>query len=117
MKLRRLLAIARKEVIQIRRDSRSLMIVLLMPLMLMTVMGYGINLDTKHIPVCALRSRRQPAESGSAQAFQSSQYFDLVATVERLPRAGRAIDDGTLHGSAIVIPQDFSARLNDGRHG
>ena len=36
------------------RDSRSLLIVLLMPLMLMTTLGYGVNLDSKHIKVFAL---------------------------------------------------------------
>ena len=45
MKLSRLLAITRKEIIQIRRDPRSLLIVFLMPAMLMALMGYGINLD------------------------------------------------------------------------
>ena len=75
MKLRRLMAISRKEVFQVLRDSRSLLIVLLMPLMLMTTLGYGVNLDTKHIKVFALRSGRQPAEPGSAQAISVLRLF------------------------------------------
>ena len=63
MNLRRLLAISRKEVFQILRDSRSLLIVLLMPLMLMTTLGYGVNLDTKHIPRVRARSGRQPGRA------------------------------------------------------
>ena len=35
------------------RDSRSLLTVLLMPLMLMSTLGYGVDLDTKHIRVFA----------------------------------------------------------------
>ena len=50
MSLHRLLAVARKEVIQILRDPRSLAIVILMPVILMFLFGYGINLDLKHMP-------------------------------------------------------------------
>ena len=75
MSLRRLLAISRKEVLQVWRDSRSLLIVLLMPLMLMTTLGYGVNLDTKHIRVFALDRGRQPGEPGSAEAFSVVRLF------------------------------------------
>ncbi len=47
----RLLAMIRKEVIQIRRDPRSLFIVVAMPVILMLAFGYAISFDTKHIPV------------------------------------------------------------------
>jgi len=47
MSLTRLLAVARKEVIQIVRDARSLMIVVIMPVTLMLLFGYGVNLDLK----------------------------------------------------------------------
>ncbi len=45
MRRKRILAIIRKESLQIWRDPRSLLVVLFMPIMLMTLMGYGINLD------------------------------------------------------------------------
>jgi ABC-2 type transport system permease protein len=45
MSLRRIKAIAKKEIIQVWRDPRSLMVVLLMPLMQMALLGYGVNLD------------------------------------------------------------------------
>src|SRR5208282_4551792 len=70
--LRRLLAISRKEVLQVWRDSRSLLIVLLMPLMLMTTLGYGVNLDTKHIRVFALDEEGSQASQDLLKRFQSS---------------------------------------------
>ena len=81
MNLRRLLAISRKEVLQVLRDSRSLLIVLLMPVMLMTTLGYGVNLDTKHIRVFALDREGSQASQDLLKRFQSSDYFDLIATV------------------------------------
>lgn len=114
MSLRRLLAISRKEVFQVLRDSRSLLIVLLMPLMLMTTLGYGVNLDTKHIKVFALDREGSQASQDLLKRFQSSDYFDLVATVTDYRALGTALDDGRCQ-LAIVIPYDFSARLNDGQ--
>ena len=55
MSLTRLLAVARKEVVQILRDSRSLMIVVVMPVTLVLLFGYGVNLDLKGLPVYVLR--------------------------------------------------------------
>jgi len=114
MNLRRLLAISRKEVFQVLRDSRSLLIVLLMPLMLMTTLGYGVNLDTKHIRVFALDQEGSQASQDLLKRFQSSAYFDLVATVTDYRALAAALDDGRCQ-LAIVIPDDFSARLHDGR--
>jgi ABC-2 type transport system permease protein len=114
MSLRRLLAIARKEVFQVLRDSRSLLIVLLMPLMLMTVLGYGVNLDTKHIKVFAFDREGSQASQDLLKHFQASEYFDLVATVSDYRTLGAALDDGRCQ-LGIVIPHDFSARLHDRR--
>ena len=52
MNLRRILAMTRKEVIQIRRDPRSLLIIIAMPLVQLLIYGYAVNLDIKHIPLC-----------------------------------------------------------------
>jgi ABC-2 type transport system permease protein len=112
--LRRLLAISRKEVFQVVRDSRSLLIVLLMPLMLMTVLGYGVNLDTKQIKVFALDQEGSQASQDLLKRFQSSEYFDLAATVTDYRALAAALDDGRCQ-LAIVIPFDFSERLHDGR--
>src|SRR5258708_13503960 len=114
MNLRRLIAISRKEVFQVLRDTRSLLIVLLMPLMLMSVLGYGVNLDTKHVRVFAVDEEGSPASQDLLKRFQSSEYFDLAATVTDYRALAAALDDGRCQ-LAIVIPFDFSARLHDGR--
>ncbi len=114
MNFGRTLAVARKEVLQVVRDSRSLLIVLVMPLMLMTLLGYGVNLDTKHLRVYALDREGSPASQNLLKRFQSSEYFTLVAMVNDYRALDAALDDGRCQ-LAIVIPHDFSARLHDGR--
>ena len=45
MTYRRFAAVASKEIIQIMRDTRSLIIVVLMPIILVLLFGYGVSLD------------------------------------------------------------------------
>ncbi|HEU4334716.1 MAG TPA: ABC transporter permease, partial [Candidatus Eisenbacteria bacterium] len=49
-RLSRLLAVARKEVIQLRRDPRSLALAFLLPLLLLILFGYAITWDVNEIP-------------------------------------------------------------------
>ena len=51
MKINRIRAIAWKEMLQIRRDMRSILIVVAMPVILMLAFGYGVSFDIKHLPV------------------------------------------------------------------
>ena len=45
MKTNRIYAIAWKEMLQIRRDLRSILIVVAMPVILMLAFGYGVSFD------------------------------------------------------------------------
>jgi ABC-2 type transport system permease protein len=115
MSLTRLLAIARKEVLQILRDSRSLIIVVLMPAVLVLLFGYGVNLDLKGLPVYVLDQDGSQQSQDLLKHFQASEYFHVERVVNNYPALTRAIDDG--HAKmGIVIPWDFSQRLSDGRH-
>jgi ABC-2 type transport system permease protein len=113
MSLTRLLAVARKEVIQILRDSRSLLIVVLMPVTLMLLFGYGVNLDLKGLPVYVYDQEGSQQSQDLLKRFQSSRYFTVARVVSSYPEIARALDDG--HAKmAIVIPWDFSLRLRGG---
>ncbi len=113
MRGHRILAMARKEIIQILRDSRSLAIVVLMPPILMLMFGYGVSLDTKGIPLYAFDREGSQQSQDLLKRFQSSQYFKVLGTVDNYPALLRAIDDGNCR-IAIVIPPDFSRKLNAG---
>ncbi len=114
MSLRRLLAIAMKEVVQIIRDARSLIIVVLMPAVLVLLFGYGVNLDLKGLPVYVYDQDGSQQSQDLLKHFQNSEYFDIARVVGSYPELTRALDDG--HAKmAIVIPWDFSERLRDGR--
>ncbi len=107
---RRIKAVAKKEVIQILRDPRSLMVVLLMPLMQMALLGYGVNMDIKHVPICVFDREGSQQSQALLKAFQASQYFTIVETERDYYSVKRAVDAGRCK-MAIVVPHDFSQNL------
>jgi len=114
MSFTRFAAVARKEVIQILRDTRSLSIVILMPVILVLLFGYGVSLDLKHLPVYVWDRDGSQQSQDLLKRFQASDYFDVVRVVSDYPTLVRAIDDGRAK-MGVVIPWDFSRRLHDGR--
>ena len=75
MNLRRVRAIAKKEIIQVWRDPRSLMVVLLMPLMQMALLGYGVNLDIRNVTICTFDREGSQQSEALMKSFQASPYF------------------------------------------
>ncbi len=114
MSFTRFLAVARKEVVHIFRDSRGLIIVLIMPVVLVLLFGYGVNLDFKGLPVYVYDRDGSQQSQDLLKRFQASEYFDVVRVVNDYPALTRSLDDG--HAKmGIVIPWDFSQRLGDRR--
>ena len=114
MRWNRLVAMARKEMLQILRDPRSLIIVVTMPLILMLLYGYGINLDYKHVPVYVLDWEGSQQSQDLLKRFQASDYFQVVGVVDNYPALVAALDAGRCQ-LAVVIPHDFSRRLSTGQ--
>jgi ABC-2 type transport system permease protein len=110
MNFRRVKAIGKKEFIQVVRDSRSLMVVLLMPLMQMALLGYGVSLDVRHVPVCVFDREGSQQSESLLKAFQASIYFDIVETDRDYNGVKRAMDVGRCK-MAVVVPNDFSQDL------
>ncbi len=65
----RLNGLIRKEFIQIIRDPSSIAIAFLMPLVLLMLFGYGVSLDSEHIPLGIV------TESNSADASDFTASF------------------------------------------
>jgi ABC-2 type transport system permease protein len=110
----RLRAIARKEAIQLRRDTRSLLLAFILPLILLVIFGYAITCDVKNIPFAVCDQDHTRESRDLITTFQSSGYFTLIETLEdpsdiadRLFRRKELI--------AFVIPPDFSRDLAAGR--
>ena len=85
---RRILAMTRKEVIQIRRDPRSLLIIIAMPMIQLLIFGYAVNLDVKHIPLCVYDRDGDANQPGPAQTLSGHRLLQHRSCVGELPRRG-----------------------------
>jgi ABC-2 type transport system permease protein len=108
--MRRALAVGRKEFRQIRRDSRTLMILVFVPAFFLLLYGYALNFDIRHIAL-AVEDRDGTTESRTVvSAFVNSSYFDLVASVYSPREAEQLLDRNTVR-AVLVIPEGFGRRL------
>ncbi|MBN1355415.1 ABC transporter permease [bacterium] len=78
--MRRLLAIIGKEFLHIFRDPRSLVILIVMPLVMIFLFGYAVRLDIKHISLAVWDRDGSAVSRDLIRSFQTSGYFELVRT-------------------------------------
>jgi ABC-2 type transport system permease protein len=108
--MRTVLAVTRKEMRQIARDRRTLLIQAFVPAFFLVVFGYALNFDIRHIAL-AVEDRDGTSESRAVvSAFVNSGYFDLVAAVYSPREAERLLDDNTAR-AVLVIPEGFGRAL------
>jgi ABC-2 type transport system permease protein len=110
MNLRRLLAMAYKEALQIWRDPRSLAIALIMPLMQMGLLGYGVSLDIKHVPLCVYDQENSQLSRAIDSRFQAAGWFSITHVLHSQADLRNAMNAGQCI-AAVVIPVDFSRHL------
>ncbi len=113
MNLRRTLVMARKELLHIVRDPQSLAIVIAMPVILVLLFGYGVNIDLKGLLVVVLDQEGSQQSEDLLKHLQASSYFHVAATVNQYGALTRALDRGDAK-AGVVIPWDFSQRLHAG---
>ncbi len=95
----RLLAVARKEWIQLRRDRRSMILAFALPMMLLVFFGYAISFDIDDITLAVLDEDRSAASRELLDAFVASDYF----TIDRHLDSAGEIDDLLVRGRVMGV--------------
>lgn len=103
---RRLFALCRKESLQIVRDPSSVLIAFVVPIVMLFIFGYGVNLDTGETRVALVVEDAGSQGWRVADAIAGSPYLKAEASRGRQD-AARALKDGEVKGF-VVIPPDFS---------
>jgi len=111
--MRKLLAVAHKELRQIARDRRTLAILLVVPVFFLLLYGYALNWDIRHVRI-AVDDRDHSAESRSlVSAFVHSGYFDLVTAADH--RAVAPLLDRNEVRAILVIPAGLGRAVRTAR--
>ncbi len=78
MNLHILISIIRKEFIQIRRDPRTLGLVMFLPIFMLIIYGYGITFDVRNVSLALYDADRTPESREIIKDFINSGYFSLA---------------------------------------
>jgi ABC-2 type transport system permease protein len=114
MNLRRTRAVARKELLHIVRDVRSLVMALALPLFMLLLFGYALTLDIDRIPTIIYDADRTPESRDLIARFQGSRYFEVRSMAGDYQGIEAAIDSNRcLLG--VIIFRDFARQLLTGQ--
>jgi ABC-2 type transport system permease protein len=106
----RLISLVRKEFIQILRDPRTLILVLVMPVMQLFLLGYAATNDVRNVPLGVYNQDPGPEARSLLDAYRAADYFSLAYEVNS-ERALRDLIDSGKARAGLVIPPDYGERL------
>jgi ABC-2 type transport system permease protein len=113
MSFSRLMSLIRKEFLQIRRDPRTLILVIVIPIMQMILLGYAATNDVRNVPLIVLDRDRSPQARALLDAYRSADYFRLVGEVDSEQELRAAIDGGKAR-AGMIIPADYGRQITSG---
>lgn len=109
----RILSVTIKEFLQLRRDRRTIAMIVILPLIQLILFGYALTSDIKNIPL-AVWDNSQSAESRELiQSFTSQDLFSLRYYASSYQDIYSLIDSNSAK-AVLVIPPDYSTNLRRG---
>jgi ABC-type multidrug transport system, permease component len=106
---RRLRALCRKETWQILRDPSSNLIAFVLPVVMLFIFGYGINLDSTAVNIGLVLEDTSPEARHFADNLYGSPYF-IVHNAQTQAEVEQALTEGQVRGF-VVVPVDFAEKL------
>ncbi len=106
--------VARKEARQILRDRRTLILILVMPILLTFLFGKALETgELRQIPSVILNQDGSPESNVIATAFSTYDEVQIQGKVATLEEAQEHLAQGKIK-AAIVIPQGFMRQIEAG---
>jgi ABC-2 type transport system permease protein len=109
----RLLALVRKEFLQLRRDTVTLRMIVLIPVMQTLLFGYAIDYDVKHLRTVVLDESRSPDSRELVSRMTETGYFHVMRSVSSFAELARAIDSGEA-SIGLVVDRRYGTDLHGG---
>jgi ABC-2 type transport system permease protein len=107
---RRWWAMVTKEFLQLRRDRVTFGMIIGVPIVQLTLFGYAINTDPKHMPTALILADNSEFTRSFVQAMRTSEYFDIVGELPDEEAGRAALARGTAQ-FVLTIPADFTRKL------
>ncbi len=114
MKLQRVRAVMFKEWREIVRDRLFLSLAFVVPISMMLVFAYGINMDVENLPFAVLDYDQTKLSRDYLHLFIDSRYFDYQGDVHSERELDPLLADSVIR-FAIIVPPKFQENLLAGR--
>jgi ABC-2 type transport system permease protein len=111
--MRTILALVRKEFLQVFRDRVMLRLIFLMPIIQLLLMGYAVNVDVRLIYTAIYDHDHSDLSRELVRSFSAGDYFVCETSDLPLTEAARGFRENR-YNAALVIPEDFSEKLKLG---
>jgi len=109
--MRQTLAVATKELRQVLRDRRSLLILLFIPAFFLLLFGYALNFDIRNVRLAVQDQDRSTKSRELVSSFVNSGYFSLVGYVDSPKELDLLVDKGQAR-AILAIPAGFERDLS-----
>jgi ABC-2 type transport system permease protein len=106
-------SILRKEFLQLRRDRVTFAMMIVIPIIQMTLFGFAINSDPKHLPTAVIAADQSEFTRSFIAGMRNSDYFDIVSTLPDEESGRRALAQGEVQ-FVLDIPAGFTRELAKG---
>ena len=98
----------KKESLHILRDKRTMLVVMLIPVMLMTLFGFAISTEVNNINVAVVASERTDGVRDAVERLSQNEYFTFKGYISQddigpYLRSGKA-------GAVVVFASDYDRR-------
>jgi ABC-2 type transport system permease protein len=103
----RLRALIRKEFIQILRDPRTLILIIVIPIMQLFLLGYAATNDIHNVPMAVFDQDHGPAARALLDAYRNADYFLIAYDVGSEEELRALIDNGKAR-AGMIIPSGYS---------
>ena len=113
--MERIAALTVKELKHIRRDPRSLIMVLFFPMLMLILFAYAITFDIREVPTALFDADRSAESRGLILSLSSSGYFRMIP-VGSYRAAEEKLNSGEAW-AALIIPAGFARRIDRGETG
>jgi ABC-2 type transport system permease protein len=112
--MRAFFPIASKELLHILRDPRSLIVALALPLLMVVMFGYAINLDVKQVSIAVVDQDRSAAARDILGHLTADGAIRVVARCDSAEELEHLLDVGDAQ-LGLVIPPGFGRDLASGK--
>ena len=106
--MKQFLSFIQKEFYHIFRDKRTMLIILVMPIVQILLFGYAITTEIKSVPIAIFDQSRDEVTTKIGTHLAASEYFELYKMIDRQSEAESLFKQGKVK-MVIVFPPQYAS--------